>query len=187
MNSTTTEPRVTDIDVVINLADYHNWGDGYDAAHFNSCYDAALISELESAYPDADVSVRITMSDMPHIPGITVTVEDDEYGDIADEMTDDVNAIADRLLCMNGGQVPAWWIVTVENLAGIDDDEPGESGTLSVWCVCIPTGMTRKNPDTIALYMYRSEAVKHAAHELKRGTDAFVQRRIIATFADIEE
>jgi hypothetical protein len=41
----------------------------------------------------------------------------------------------------------------------------GESGTLSVWCVCLPTGITRNNPDSIALYMYRHDAVKHAAHE----------------------
>ena len=188
--TTTTMPRVTDIDVVINLADYHNWGDGYDAAHFNSCYDAALISELESAYPDADVSVRITMSDMPYRSGISVIVadyDDDEYGELEAETVADVNHIADRVLGVNGGNVPAWWAVTVENLTGMDDDEPGESGTLSVWCVCTPTSMTAQNPNVIALYMYRYDAVKHAAHELKRGTDAFVQRRIIATFADIAE
>ena len=184
MNSTTTEPRVTDIDVVINLADYHNWGDGYDAAHFNACYDAALTSELESAYPDADVSVRITMSDMPHLPGITVTVDGDEYGGIADETVVNINDIADHVLCVYTGSIPAWWIVTVENLAGIDDDEPGESGTLSVWCVCTPTGMTAQNPNVIALYMYRSEAIEHAACAIQRGMPGvFVQRRIVFTVA----
>jgi hypothetical protein len=187
MNEITTMPRVTDIDVVINLADYHNWGDDYDAAHFNACYDAALTSSLESAYPEADVSVRITMSDIPYRSGITVTVDDyddDEYGELEAETVGDVNAIADRVLCVQSSDIPAWWIVEVIDNTGIDDDEPGESGTLSVWCVCLPTGITRNNPDAIALYMYRSEAIEHAACAIQRGMPGvFVQRRIVFTVA----
>jgi hypothetical protein len=184
---TTTMPRVTDIDVVINMDAYHNWGNGIDVEHFNACYSTALISELESAYPDADVSVRITMSDIPYRSGISVTVDDyddDEYGELEAETVGDVNAIADRVLCVQSSDIPAWWAVTVENLTGMDDDEWEESSELSVWCVCAPTGMTTQNPNVIALYMYRYDAVKHAAHELKCGVlGVFVQRRIVFTVA----
>lgn len=174
-----------EITVSIAMDDYHNGYEPaqYDTDHFNACYQMALSDAIANAYPDADINVDVHNRYDGQRPYMVTGTDDTTI----DAIMMDIEHIADRVLCVQNGSVPAFWTVEIIDRTGIDDTEPGESPDADAWAV-----RTAYTPDhasiyhgavtpDIRLFVWKRDAIRHASETMENRADvtAFVERMIV--------
>ena len=168
-----------EITVRIAMDDYHNGYEPaqYDTDWFNSCYQMALHEALASAYPDADINVDVHNRYDGQRPYMVTGTTDTTI----DAIMMDIEHIADRVLCVQNGAIPAHWIVDIVDTTDINTDEPGETATVSVWAVRTVSSETGAATPDIRLFVWQRDAIRHASEIMENRTDvtAFVERMIV--------
>lgn len=168
-----------EITVRIAMDDYHNGYEPaqYDTDHFNACYQMALFDALVSAYPDADINVDVHNRYDGQRPYMVTGTTDTTI----DAIMMDIEHIADRVLCVQNGAIPAHWVVGIVDTTDINTDEPGETATVSVWVVRTVSSETGAVLPHFAIHIGRAGAINAASEIMENRADvtAFVERMIV--------